>query len=307
MENYEGNRFSVNPDKFGHVVARYFAQEELAKEEKCLMLKNAGLQEIEITYLCMNFLHIPVIQIINLENNAIGDNAGCLLVTVLTKYATQLHTLILKSTQIQINTIEALYILLDEKQSKAKNIKEISIAGNSLHQEELCKFLIVVSQAPKLKVLDLSELNLTEPCIKLITTIIKHDKKIEDLDISRNVMNKNSQRILSSSLARNKTIKRFRLCGINMGDKELSDFVVGFAYNYGIKELYLNDNNISELEGIQAIIEQNRTVELISIEGNPIKGINAFRSIKGEIEKLIRCEIWIGTQHGYCEYTKNYS
>lgn len=270
------------------------------------MLKNANLQEIEIVYLCLNFSYFSTVQIINLENNHIGDNAGCLLVNILSKYANHLHTLILKSTQIQVNTVEALYSLLDEKQSN-KGIREVSIAGNPLHQEELCKFLVAASQAPKFEVLNLSELNLTEPCIKLIATIIKHDKKIKDLDISRNPIGKESQRILLSSLARNKGIKCFRLCGINMGNKELNDFVLGFAFNHGVKELYLNDNNISDLEGIRRILENNKTVELISIEGNPIKGVKAFRAIKGEIEKLIRCEIWMGTQHGYAEYTKNYS
>eukprot|EP00826_Nyctotherus_ovalis_P045548 TRINITY_DN5053_c0_g1_i14.p2 TRINITY_DN5053_c0_g1~~TRINITY_DN5053_c0_g1_i14.p2 ORF type:complete len:281 (-),score=82.15 TRINITY_DN5053_c0_g1_i14:46-888(-) len=276
---------------------------------KTLGLKSAGLQEIEVVYLCLNFPHFPTLQVINLENNAIGDNAGCLLVTLLTQYAPQLHTLILKSTQIQVNTVAALYILLDEKQSEAKSdgIREISIAGNPLHQEELCKFLVAASQAPRLRVLDLAELRLTEPCLKLIATIIKHDKRIEDLDISRNPIGKESQRILLSSLARNSNLRRFRLCGISMGDKELKDFVLGFAYNRGVKELYLNDNSITEMEGIRRLIENSKTVELISIEGNPIKEVKAFRAAKGEIEKLVRCEIWMGTQHAYNEYTKNYS
>jgi len=261
-----------------------------------------------MVHICLNCLFLPTLKVVDLEGDFIGDNAGCLFVTLLAQYARNLETLILKDTGIHMHTIAALYLMLEGKEFPIKDrpLKEISIANNKIDQSELCKLLIAVSECPTLQKLDLSGLNLSEGCAKLVSTIIRYDKKLAELDISHNKMSSESHRIMFTALARNRKLKKLRICDMGVDDESLKVLKLGLIYNNGMKEIALDYNKITEagLSEIKEIIIGNKKIEIISLDGNPIKSLKLLRDDKEEIEKTIKCELRIGTKHAYLEYVK---
>ena len=260
---------------------------------------NAGMQEIDMVHICMNCFNFPTLRIVNLEGNPIDDDAGCLLVSLLLQYSKYLETIILKATQIKINTIAQLVTLMDNSETKVKDhiLKNISIGYNPLEQEDFCKFLCFIPKCNTLQILDLSGLGLIQSTFKLISKIIRYDKHIEDLDISANIIDRDSLRLILSALARNRKLKKFRLCQVGLDDSLFKMFQV--VSNKGIKELYLNHNLITD-EGlyiIKDIILGIKLLEVISIDENKIKNLKRLRENKGEIERSIKCELKIGTKH----------
>lgn len=132
--------------------------------KNALLLAHMGLQEVDIVHLCVTSTFLPTLRVVNLENNNIGDLAGCLLVTLLTQYAEFLDTLNLRGTNIHAHTIAALYMLLEGKEIffKERKLREVAIGNNTFAQEELCKFLVAVSEATTLRVIDISGLALSK-------------------------------------------------------------------------------------------------------------------------------------------------
>ncbi len=128
-----------------------------------LLLAHMGLQEVDLVHLCVTSSFLPTFRVVNLENNNIGDRAGCLLVTLLTQYARFLETLNLRGTHIGVHTIAAMYMLMEGREIHfdERQLREVAVGNNSFGQEELCKFLIAVSESTTLRVLDISGIGLS--------------------------------------------------------------------------------------------------------------------------------------------------
>ena len=273
-----------------------------------LVVPFIGLQEIDLIYLCLNHVTFSHIQIVNLENNPIGDNAGCLFVTLLYQYAKTLEILVLKNTQIKTHTIAALYLLIERKDPAdgESTFKELSIANNAIQQEELCKLLVAISESSTLQTLDISGLNLNEGCLKLVATVIRYDKRLLELDISNNKLDAESQRELFAALARNRKLATLKMCNAGIDDESLKLLKLGLGYNRGLKGLFLDKNKITDdgLGELKDAIIGSKKMEVISIENNPIENLKWIKDKKEEIEKAIKCELKIGTKHAYTEHVK---
>ncbi len=146
-----------------------------------------------------------------------------------------------------------------------------------------------------------------EGCVKLVATIIRYDKKLTELDASNNPMDRETCRVLLTALARNRRLKKLRICNIGINDELMKILKLGLIYNRGLRELYLDRNSISEagLPEIKDIITENKKIEVISIEGNPIKSMRSLQSQKEGIAKQIKCELKIMTRQIYREHLKH--
>eukprot|EP00831_Metopus_contortus_P057888 TRINITY_DN5018_c0_g1_i4.p1 TRINITY_DN5018_c0_g1~~TRINITY_DN5018_c0_g1_i4.p1 ORF type:complete len:209 (+),score=21.70 TRINITY_DN5018_c0_g1_i4:235-861(+) len=202
----------------------------------------------------------------------------------------------------------ALYVLLVgiETPFPDRPLQEFSIGNNKFTQEDFSNLMVSVSQNKSLKMLDISGLGLSEGCIKLVSTIIRFDKKINELDISNNEMGPEHCKVILSALARNRNLKKLRVCNIGINNTLLRTLKLGLTYNSGLKELYLDNNSITEsgLYDIKEIFLTNKVLEVISIEGNPIKTLKVLSDNVEKISKLLECDFKIMTRYAYLKHLK---
>lgn len=171
-------------------------------------------------------------------------------------------------------------ILKDDK----TELLSLNIAGNFIGDKNFSEICVGISKNSSLLKLNASANELGKISSVILGTILRYDKKLKYLDVSKNYFNDDIIKNLLKGLISNSNLESLILNENNLSNASLKNFETTLSVNSTMKEIFLERNLFSNSSSSKflSIFYKNCNIELISLIGNKLEFEFADAMIQNE-------------------------
>jgi Ran GTPase-activating protein (RanGAP) involved in mRNA processing and transport len=158
------------------------------------------------------------------------------------------------------------------------NLKLISlnIGGNQLGDRNFSEICVGISKNYYLLKLFAHDNDLAKISSTIIGTILRYDKKLIVIDLSKNNFNDETIVFLLKGLISNSSLESLYLNENNLTNNCLRTFETTLSINTSLKELFLEKNKFTPkaCDMISEFLNKNKYLEYLSLVGNKLRNDN---------------------------------
>jgi NLR family CARD domain-containing protein 3 len=200
----------------------------------------------------------------------LGDQGGCYLMHLIESYSIKLEYLNISYNKIGKQTCEYLTNIFHKNTLK---ISSLNIGGNNLGDKNFSEICVGISKNSYLTKLFTNENELGKISATILGTILRYDKKIKVLDVSKNYFDDNIISYLLKGLISNTSLEILYVNENNLTNRALRNFETTLSINTSLREIFVEKNKFTNkcYETIAEILNKNTYVEYISLAGNKLK------------------------------------
>ena len=241
---------------------------ELQVSSDKIILRECEINSEKFLYLLSKkFFDFSTIRHLNLSKNLLSDLGGSYILTLIKNFGIRFDYLNLSYNKLGKNSIELLIQILQEN---AVKINTLCIGGNSLGDKLFSELCIGISKNSFLNKLFVNDNDLGKISSVILGTILKYDKKLKLLDVSKNNFGDENIGYMLKGLICNTSSEILFLNDMNLTNKCLRVFETTLCINATLKELFLERNklNYKGWRLLAEILNKNKYIEYLSLVGN---------------------------------------
>ena len=255
-----------NSDKFIDKLRMYLRCLEVTPEN--IILRNCDITGERLYYLISRkYFDFGNIRNLNLANNNLGDIGGSYLLLLISKFSTKIDYLNINYNKIGRQSCE---ILIDILQKNIVKLYGLSINGNKIGDKLFSDISIAISKNSFLAKLFIGDNDLGKISSVILGSILKYDKKLKLLDVSKNNFGDENIGFMLKGLICNTSLETLIINNMGLTNKSLRSFETTLCINTTLKKLFLERNKIN-YKGwrlLSEILNKNKYIEYISLVGN---------------------------------------
>ena len=240
--------------------------EEVSPEK--IILRNCDITSEKLYFLISKkYFDFGSLKHINLDNNNLGDIGCSYLLFLISNFSTKIDYLNINNNKIGKQSCE---ILIDILQKNNIKITSLSIGGNKLGDKLFSDLSVAISKNSFIQKLFIKNNDLGKISSVILGTILKYDKKIKLLDVSKNNFGDENISYMLKGLICNTSLETLMMNNMNLTNKSLRIFETTLCINTTLKKLFLEQNKINHKGWrlLSEILNKNRHIEYISLVGN---------------------------------------
>ena len=257
--------FESSP-KFIDKIRMYLRWEEVSPEK--IILRNCEISSDRLYFLiAKKYFDFGNIKHLNLTNNNLGDIGGSYLLWLISKFSTRIDYLNISYNKIGRQTCDT---LIDILQKNIVKLYGLSIGGNKIGDKIFSEISIAISKNTFLNKLFINDNDLGKISSVILGSILKYDKKLQLLDVSKNNFGDENIGYMLKGLICNTSLETLMINNLGLTNKSLRIFETTLCINSTLKKLFLERNKIN-YKGwrlLSEILNKNKYIEYISLVGN---------------------------------------
>jgi Ran GTPase-activating protein (RanGAP) involved in mRNA processing and transport len=257
--------FESSP-KFIDKLRMYLKWQEVSTEK--IILRNCEISSERLYFLISKkYFDFGNIKHLNLANNNLGDIGGSYLLWLISKFSTKIDYLNISYNKIGRQTCD---ILIDILQKNIVKLYGLSIGGNKIGDKIFSEISIAISKNSFLAKLFINDNDLGKISSVILGSILKYDKKLKLLDVSKNNFGDENIGYMLKGLICNTSLETLMINNLGLTNKSLRIFETTLCINTTLKKLFLERNKIN-YKGwrlLSEILNKNKYIEYISLVGN---------------------------------------
>ena len=259
------HNFESSP-KFIDKLRMYLRCEEVSIEK--IILRNCEITSDRLYFLISKkYFDFGNIKHLNLANNNLGDLGGSYLLWLISKFSSKVDYLNINNNKIGRQTCE---ILIDILQKNVVKLIGLSMGGNKIGDKLFSEISIGISKNIHLTKLFIHDNDLGKISSVILGSILKYDKKLKVLDVSKNNFGDENIGFMLKGLICNTSLETLMINNLGLTNKSLRIFETTLCINSTLKTLFLERNKIN-YKGwrlLSEILNKNKYIEYISLVGN---------------------------------------
>ncbi len=203
----------------------------------------------------------------NLSKNNLGDIGGAYVLFLVSKYGSSVEYLNIGYNSLGKNSCE---YLIDSLSNNYLKVKSLYLGGNKLGDKMFSELAIGISKNLYLNKLFIGDNNLGKISSVVLGSILKYDKKIKLIDVSKNNFGDDIVGYMLKGLIVNTTLESLFLNDLGLTNKSFRAFATTLVIHTTLKKLFLERNkfNYKASKMLSDILNNNRHIEYISLVGN---------------------------------------
>ena len=252
--------------KFIDKLRMYLRWKEVSTER--IILRECDIDAEKFLYLIFKkYFNFGKILNLNLEKNNLGDTGLSYLLALISKFTIKLDYFNIGYNKMGKQAIEILKDILNKNNVK---LIGLNIAGNKLGDLPFCDIATAISNNKTLNKLFINDNDLGKISSEILGTVLKMDKKLKFLDVSKNKMGDDIIGSMLKGLICNNCLETLVINDMGLTNKSLRIFETTLCTNNTLKTLFLERNKLT-YKGwrlLSEILNKNRSIEYISLVGN---------------------------------------
>ena len=280
-------------NKFIDKLRMYLRWKEVSTER--IILRECDISAERFLYLIYKkYFNFGNIHEFNIEHNNLGDTGGSYLLILVSKFSIRIDYLNIGYNKIGKQTCEILIDILEKNNVK---LIGLSIGGNKLGDKLFSDISVGISKNSFLNKLFINDNELGKISSVILGSILKYDKKLKFLDVSKNNFGDDNIGYMLKGLICNTTLETFMINDMGLTNRSLRNFDTTLGINTGLKTLFLERNKLT-FKGwrlLSDILNKNRDIEYISLVGNNFE--NEYINLIIEQQRQIRAKIITKTDY----------
>ena len=233
-----------------------------------IILRDCHITSERFVYLLYKkFFDFSRLKLLNLSKNNLGDTGGTYVIFLVAKYGQSIEYLNIGYNFIGKNFCDHLIEYLSNNNLK---VASLCLAGNKLGDKLFSEISAGISKNIYLNKLFIGNNNLGKISSHVIGSILKYDKKIKLIDVSKNNFGDDIIGYMLKGLIVNSTLEVLILNDLGLTNKSFRSFATTLVINTTLKALFLERNklNYKACKMLSDILNNNRHIEYISLVGN---------------------------------------
>ena len=275
-----------NSDKFIDKLRMYLRCLEVSPEK--IILRNCDITGERLYHLISRkYFDFGNIRHLNLANNNLGDIGGSYLLLLVSKFSTKIDYLNINNNKIGRQSCE---ILIDILQKNIVKLYGLSINGNKIGDKLFSDISIAISKNSFLAKLFIGDNDLGKISSVILGSILKYDKKLKLLDVSKNNFGDENVGFMLKGLICNTSLETLIINNMGLTNKSLRSFETTLCINTTLKKLFLERNKIN-YKGwrlLSEILNKNKYIEYISLVGNNFENEHINNIIEQQRQTKLR-------------------
>ena len=280
-------------NKFIDKLRMYLRWKEVSTER--IILRECDISAERFLYLIYKkYFNFGNIHEFNIEHNNLGDTGGSYLLILISKFSIKIDYLNIGYNKIGKQTCEILIDILEKNNVK---LIGLSIGGNKLGDKLFSDISVGISKNSFLNKLFINDNELGKISSVILGSILKYDKKLKFLDVSKNNFGDDNIGYMLKGLICNTTLETLMINDMGLTNRSLRNFDTTLGINTGLKTLFLERNKLT-FKGwrlLSDILNKNRDIEYISLVGNNFE--NEYINLIIEQQRQIRAKIITKTDY----------
>ncbi len=273
--------------KFIDKLRMYLRWKEVSNER--IILRESDIDSEKFLFLIYKkYFNFGKIQNLNLEKNNLGDIGLSYLLALISKYSVKLDYFNIGYNKMGKQSIEILKDILNKNNVK---LIGLNIGGNKLGDLPFCDIATAISNNKTLNKLFINDNDLGKISSEILGTVLKMDKKIKFLDVSKNKMGDDIIGSMLKGLICNNCLETLVINDMGLTNKSLRIFETTLCTNNTLKTLFLERNKLT-YKGwrlLSEILNKNRSIEYISLVGNNFE--NEYINLIIEQQRQVKCKL----------------
>ena len=273
--------------KFIDKLRMYLRWKEVSNER--IILRESDIDSEKFLFLIYKkYFNFGKIQNLNLEKNNLGDIGLSYLLALISKYSVKLDYFNIGYNKMGKQSIEILKDILNKNNVK---LIGLNIGGNKLGDLPFCDIATAISNNKTLNKLFINDNDLGKISSEILGTVLKMDKKIKFLDVSKNKMGDDIIGSMLKGLICNNCLETLVINDMGLTNKSLRIFETTLCTNNTLKTLFLERNKLT-YKGwrlLSEILNKNRSIEYISLVGNNFE--NEYINLIIEQQRQIKSKL----------------
>jgi Ran GTPase-activating protein (RanGAP) involved in mRNA processing and transport len=181
-------------------------------------------------------------------------------------------------------------LLIDILQRNIVKLYGLSINGNKIGDKLFSDISIAISKNSFLAKLFIGDNDLGKISSVILGSILKYDKKLKLLDVSKNNFGDENIGFMLKGLICNTSLETLIINNMGLTNKSLRSFETTLCINTTLKKLFLERNKIN-YKGwrlLSEILNKNRYIEYISLVGNNFENEHINNIIEQQRQTKLR-------------------
>ena len=279
--------------KFIDKLRMYLRWKEVSTER--VILRDCDINAERFLYLVhKKYFNFGNIHDLNLERNNLGDIGICYLLTLISKFTIKLDYFNISYNKMGKQSIEILKEILNKNNVK---IIGLNIGGNKIGDIPFCEIATAISNNRTLNKLFINDNDLGKISSEILGTILKMDKKLKYLDVSKNKLGDDYIGSMLKGLICNNCLETLIINDMGLTNKSLRIFETTLCTNNTLKTLFLERNKLT-YKGwrlLSEILNKNKSIEYISLVGNNFE--NEYINLIIEQQRQVKCKLITKTDY----------
>ena len=254
-----------------------------------IIIREFNITSDKLLYLLYkNYFEFTSLKVLNLSKNNLCDTGCSYLLYLISFFGTNLEQLNISYTLFGKNSIKILSEILSDNIIKIKNL---SISGNKIGEILFKDIFLGISKNIHLNKLYIADNNLGKISSFIIGTILKYDKKLKLLDVSKNNFGDEFIGNLMKGIIVNSNLEILFLNDLNLTNKSFRNIATTLSKNVTLKQLFLERNYFNDKidKILSEFLNSNKSIEFISFVGNNLENEQVSYII--EQQRLIKLKV----------------
>ena len=279
--------------KFIDKLRMYLRWKEVSNEK--IILRECDINAEKFLYLIYKkYFNFGIIHELNIEHNNLGDIGGAYLLILISKFSIKIDYLNIGYNKIGKQTCE---ILIDILEKNSVRLLGLSLGGNKLGDKLFSDISVGISKNSFLNKLFINDNDLGKITSVILGSILKYDKKLKFLDVSKNYFGDENIGYMLKGLICNTSLETLIINDMGLTNKSLRNFETTLGINTTLKTLFLERNKLT-YKGwrlLSDILNKNKNIEYISLVGNNFE--NEYINLIIEQQRQIKAKIITKTDY----------
>jgi hypothetical protein len=273
--------------KFIDKLRMYLRWKEISNEK--VILRECDITAEKFLYLIKKkYFNFGNIHFFNIEHNNLGDTGGSYLLYLISKYSIKIDYLNIGYNKLGKQSCEVLNDILEKNNVK---LIGLSIGGNKIGDNLFGNLSKGISKNTFLNKLFINDNDLGKISSCILGTILKYDKKLKFLDVSKNNFGDENIGSMLKGLICNTSLETLIINDMGLTNKSLRVFETTLCINSTLKTLFLERNKLT-YKGwrlLSDILNKNKYIEYISLVGNNFE--NEYINLISEQQRQIKSKL----------------
>ena len=279
--------------KFIDKLRMYLRWKEVSNQK--IILRECDINAEKFLYLIYKkYFNFGIIHELNIEHNNLGDIGGAYLLILISKFSIKIDYLNIGYNKIGKQTCE---ILIDILEKNSVRLLGLSLGGNKLGDKLFSDISVGISKNSFLNKLFINDNDLGKITSVILGSILKYDKKLKFLDVSKNYFGDENIGYMLKGLICNTSLETLIINDMGLTNKSLRNFETTLGINTTLKTLFLERNKLT-YKGwrlLSDILNKNKNIEYISLVGNNFE--NEYINLIIEQQRQIKAKIITKTDY----------
>ena len=244
----------------------YLLNQEISSDK--IILRDCNINADRFLFLLYKkYFDFSKLKHLNLSKNNLGDIGGAYVLFLVSKYGSSVEYLNIGYNSLGKNSCE---YLIDSLSNNYLKVTSLYLGGNKLGDKMFSELAIGISKNLYLSKLFIGDNNLGKISSVVLGSILKYDKKIKLIDVSKNNFGDDIVGYMLKGLIVNTTLESLFLNDLGLTNKSFRAFATTLVINTTLKKLFLERNkfNYKASKMLSDILNNNRHIEYISLVGN---------------------------------------